>query len=75
MKVMKRDGCLVKFETSRIVEAVDRAFMAVEGVSRKDASLRIGMRLPLPLRGWNKLAWRRFKISLWSICKARVIPR
>ncbi|WP_433938926.1 anaerobic ribonucleoside triphosphate reductase [Paenibacillus lautus] len=42
MKVMKRDGCLVKFETSRIVEAVDKAFMAVEGVSRKDASLRIG---------------------------------
>ncbi|MEC0202401.1 anaerobic ribonucleoside triphosphate reductase [Paenibacillus lautus] len=42
MKVMKRDGCLVNFEISRIVEAVDKAFMAVEGASRKEASLRIG---------------------------------
>ena len=45
MKVMKRDGCLVNFEISRIVKAVDKAFIAVEGVSRKEAS-RLARRLP-----------------------------
>ncbi|WP_098743078.1 anaerobic ribonucleoside triphosphate reductase [Paenibacillus sp. EZ-K15] len=42
MKVMKRDGCLVNFEINRIVNAVDKAFIAVEGVSRMEASLQIG---------------------------------
>lgn len=44
MKVMKRDGCLVNFEMSRIVKAVDKAFIAVEGASREQAALEIGVR-------------------------------
>ena len=54
MKVMKRDGCLVNFEISRIVKAVDKAFIAVEGVSRKEASLQLGEEVARATAGWSR---------------------
>ena len=56
MKVMKRDGCLVNFEISRIVKAVDKAFIAVEGVSRKEASLRLGEEVARATAGMEQVS-------------------
>ncbi|WP_106768458.1 anaerobic ribonucleoside triphosphate reductase [Paenibacillus faecalis] len=41
MKVMKRDGTCVSFEITRIINAVNRAFQAIEGGSRYEASSRV----------------------------------
>lgn len=56
MKVIKRDGCLVSFEISRIVKAVDKAFIAVEGASRKEAASQIGDEVTLATEGMEQVS-------------------
>ena len=42
MIVVKRDGCRVEFNANRIINAVNKAFQAVEGSPNQEASGRIG---------------------------------
>lgn len=42
MFVVKRDGCQVEFNANRIINAVNKAFQAVEGAPNQEASSRIG---------------------------------
>lgn len=42
MIVVKRDGCRVEFNANRIINAVNKAFQAVEGSPNQEASSRIG---------------------------------
>ncbi|GAE04016.1 anaerobic ribonucleoside-triphosphate reductase [Paenibacillus sp. JCM 10914] len=42
MQVIKRDGVSVDFDLGRIVKAVDKAFIAVDGASNKEVSIRVG---------------------------------
>lgn len=42
MHVIKRDGHRVKYDVNRIINAVDKAFAAVEGESRREVSREIG---------------------------------
>lgn len=71
MKVIKRDGSGAPFEAGRIVNAVDKAFAAVEGNARKEASVRIAGFVAEALRGRNGLRSRRFRIWSFGICSRR----
>lgn len=55
MKVIKRDGSGAPFEAGRIVNAVDKAFAAVEGNARKEASVRIAGFVAEALRGKERI--------------------
>ncbi len=55
MKVIKRDGSGAPFEAGRIVNAVDKAFAAVEGNARKEASVRIAGFVTEALQGKERI--------------------
>ncbi|WP_422660213.1 anaerobic ribonucleoside triphosphate reductase [Paenibacillus sp. EC2-1] len=56
MKVIKRDGTQVDFDVKRIMRAVDKAFEAAEGITKEDASSRIGKMVEDEISSMNQIS-------------------